>query len=367
MNQTKQILNSLTKSVVQARLRELWGLPTYFLVFFSAPIILLYVLAPLPYHDFEIAWKGRFPYLIFIWLVFLETILSGHKLAHLDIITKLKRSNVRFALGLVFLFAPTLVALWESVGNGQHQIALLGRLVGTLYPEWADWLLAFEYTLFALFFILSVWLLQNRKGLRCFQVSSFFIGGMATFLMIDAFYRAVWFFQILVQPIVTLAAYFLKMLGYHTFTANFADGYLLSVMKAEGHPMTLLIYWPCAGVHSMVIYVLVVLLFLRNIDRSPRMKIVYIAIGAIGTFMANIFRIVSIGVIGANTGPEAANLFHAYYSELYFLVWIAVYLIAVSLYESHHRHTSTKALHAASSSPRREYPTLSQTTIGRLR
>jgi thaumarchaeosortase len=164
----------------------------------------------------------------------------------------------------------------------------------------------------------------------------FFIGAAATFFMVDTFYHygTVWFLQLLVPPIVSVAAFFLNVLGYTTTTPFYADGFLLGVTKAGGHSMNLLVFWPCAGVHSLIIYTFVFLLFLKNMEISPKRKIAYFVVGAVGTFLANIFRIVSISIIGVNTGPEASRLFHEYYGELFFLVWIVTYLLVVFLCES---------------------------------
>jgi len=221
--------------------------------------------------------------------------------------------------------------------GGIDSVILLGRLLGATFPE-LDWPIAFESMIFAFFFILSVWLLQNLDGLKRFKVSLFFIGAIATFFMEDTFYH--WgaiFLQLFVPAIASTAALFLNMLGYTTITTVYADGYLLAIRKMGGYPVNLLVYWPCAGVHSLIIYTFVILLLFSNLEISSKRKIIYSVVGAFGTFMANILRIVSIGTIGVNTGPEASRLFHEYYGELFFVVWIVAYLIAVFLYESHHK------------------------------
>lgn len=307
-------------------------------MFFSVPIVLLYIFVPL---TFQVSWKGRVSYLMFLWLVLLEIFLSRHRLPKFNIITELRQVNVRFISGLIVLLAPTAFTLWQFLSGGGDLVILLGRLVGAPFPE-LDWPLAFESMLFAVCFVLSVWLLQSLIGLRRFKVSLFFLGAVATFFMADTFYHGgtVWFLQILVPPIVSVAAFFFNVLGYPTTTSAYADGYLLVVRKAGGYHMNLLVYWPCAGVHSLIIYTIVVLLLFKNMRMSPKRKIAYFVVGAFGTFMVNILRIVSIGIIGANLGPEALRLFHEYYGELFFVVWIVIYLIAVFLYESRQKTKS---------------------------
>ncbi len=57
--------------------------------------------------------------------------------------------------------------------------------------------------------------------------------------------------------------------------------------------------------------------------------LVIFAVGAVGTFFVNVLRIVSICTLWVNVGPEAAQMFHTYYGELYFIVWIMLYLSAI--------------------------------------
>lgn len=314
---------------------RLFSLDILLFMFFSVPIVLLYIFVPL---TFQVSWKGRVSYLMFLWLVLLEVFLSRHRLPKFDIIGKFRQVDVRFISGLIVLLAPTAFTLWQFLSGGGDMVILLGRLVGAPFPE-LDWPLAFESMLFAVCFVLSVWLLQSLIGLRRFKVSLFFMGAVAAFFMVDTFYHwgTVWFLQMLVPPIVFVAAFFLNVLGYRATTSAYADGYLLVVGKDGGHHMSLLVYWPCAGVHSLIIYTIVVLLLFKNMRASPRRKIAYFVVGAFGTFMVNILRIVSIGSIGANFGPEASTLFHEYYGELFFVVWIVVYLVAVFLWESHRK------------------------------
>jgi exosortase/archaeosortase family protein len=313
---------------------QFFNLDVLFFVFFSVPVLLLYIFAP---STFQITWKGRVPYVIFIWLTLLEISLSRRKLQKPTVLAELNQSSVRFFLGLVALFVPTAFTVWQFMIGGRDPIIFWGRLLGAPFPESElDWPIAFESLLFALFFMLSVWLLQNLDGLKRFKVSLFFIGAVATFFMMDTFYHwgTVWFLQLFVPAIASIVAFFLNMLGYTTIITVYADGYLLAIRKMGCYAVNLLVYWPCAGVHSLIIYTFVILLLFSNLQISSKRKIIYSVVGAFGTFIANILRIVSIGAIGANTGPEASRLFHEYYGELFFVVWIVAYLIVVTLCES---------------------------------
>jgi exosortase/archaeosortase family protein len=98
-------------------------------------------------------------------------------------------------------------------------------------------------------------------------------------------------------------------------------------MLAGGWPFV--IYWPCAGVHSLFIYTFVILLFLKGSPMSLGAKIGSLVIGAVGTFFVNILRIVSIVDISITQGDAFGQYFHNYLGELFFLFWIVIYLFAL--------------------------------------
>jgi len=69
--------------------------------------------------------------------------------------------------------------------------------------------------------------------------------------------------------------------------------------------------WPCAGVQNLFIYTCVILLFLKKSTIPLTKKTIILVIGAIGTYVVNILRIVSIYVIAINQGGW--RTFHDYY------------------------------------------------------
>jgi len=58
---------------------------------------------------------------------------------------------------------------------------------------------------------------------------------------------------------------------------------------------------------------------------------VVVAVGAIGTFTANALRIATISSIGLQVGSSAAQYFHDYWGELFFITWMLIYLAALFL------------------------------------
>ena len=112
---------------------------------FLVPIVLLYVFVPL---TFQVSWKGRVSYVMFLWLVLLEIFLSRHRLSEFNIVAELRQVNVKVISGLIVLLVPTVFTLWQFVGGGGDLVIVLGRLVGAPFPE-VDWPFAFEFMLFA--------------------------------------------------------------------------------------------------------------------------------------------------------------------------------------------------------------------------
>ena len=60
-------------------------------------------------------------------------------------------------------------------------------------------------------------------------------------------------------------------------------------------------------------------------------KAISFVIGAVGTFLVNIPRIVTIFKLVADVGKEAGNMFHSYYGELFFIAWMITYLMILLL------------------------------------
>ena len=302
---------------------------------FIVPLIILYVIDS---GSFDYLWKGRAPYLLFLWLFFLEAALGWKNLKteHTTFWTK------RTVLAAVILLLPTVYAV--GLNFGLHSgIVELGRAVGVPAEQFGEWYLthswpfSLEYVLFAVFFVASIWLLYGVRGLKSFSVSAFFVGGVGIFYMIDTFYPNGTFaaLQSLVPITTSGVAAILNLLGYETATWPAGeDGLYLEVSLGGGEPYKAIIAWSCAGSHSLFLYSFMIMLFLRGTSISRMRKIIYVVVGAAGTFFVNILRIVTIYVIGINSGDSPAKLFHEFYGEFFFIAWMFIYLTIVFLFET---------------------------------
>jgi len=302
---------------------------------FVVPLIILYVIDS---GSFDYLWKGRAPYFLFLWLLFLEAILGWKKLKeeHSTFWTK------KTVLAAVILLLPTTYAVGLNFGLNAG-IVELGKAFGVpaeQFGEWYlthSWLFSFEHILFATFFVTSIWLLYGAGGLKTFAVSSFFIGGVGVFYMIDTFYPYGTFtiLQSFVPVTVSGASSILNVLGYGTQTfLGGADGLGLIVTGAGGKTYRAIVSWSCAGSHSLFLYSFMIMLFLRGTSISGTRKIIYVVVGAAGTFFVNILRIVAILVAGVNSGASLATTFHEFYGEFFFIAWMFIYLSILYLLET---------------------------------
>ncbi len=317
------------------------GIDRYFLLqsalFFAAFIVPLLILYIRDADSFNYLWKGRAPYLLFLWLFFLEVALGWKKLKEEQARVWTKKT----VLTAVILLLPTVYAVGLNFGL-QAGIVELGRAVGVPIVEGDTWYLthswpfSLEYILFAVFFVTSIWLLYGVRGLKTFSVSSFFIAGVGVFYMIDTFYPNGTFtvLQSLVPITTSGAAAILNLLGYEAQISPGIDNTLYLSAANANNSYGAYIAWSCAGSHSLFLYSFMIMLFLRGTNISRMRKIIYVAVGAAGTFFVNILRIVTIYVLGIHGGDSPAKLFHEFYGEFFFIAWMFIYLSIIYLFET---------------------------------
>lgn len=303
-------------------------------VFFILSILVLYLVEP---GSFESTWKGRAPELIFLWLLFLELVLAWEKLKE----KKFNASQWFIVISAITAAAPLIYVIGVFYFGLYHDIVELGKFVGVPFgrvPLGSDiqsfaqvsWPISLEYIFFALFFCVSLLLMYGGKGPKRFSVALFFLGATGVFYMIDTLYPFGTFtvLQAFAPVTASSAVHFLNWIGYEAGILGFYEG--MPILYVAGLPgPNPVIGWPCAGIQSLFIYTFTILLFLKDAAISSLRKVVYVVIGAIGTFIVNVLRIVSYCVIGVNAGIGAREIFHKYYGELYFIVWIIMYLLVI--------------------------------------
>jgi thaumarchaeosortase len=169
--------------------------------------------------------------------------------------------------------------------------------------------------------------------LKTFGITLAFIAGISGVYFLDTFFPYGVFkpFQLLSLPTSACAAVFLDLLGY-TFTLSFSPGaeaMPIIRMYSGGQWSSVGIAWPCAGVHSMFLYVLIILLLFKKSNINRFRKLIYFVVGAIGTYFVNILRILVYFNILTNQGFDAAQTFHDAHAELLFVAWILIYILLI--------------------------------------
>jgi thaumarchaeosortase len=104
----------------------------------------------------------------------------------------------------------------------------------------------------------------------------------------------------------------------------------------------ILIFWPSSGVVSMIMYSLVLVILLIKLDAPIRRKVTYTAIGALGTYFANVLRIALI-ILYVTYISLDVKTFHDSIGEIIFLTWILGFLYLVISRENRLSRKSAKS------------------------
>jgi exosortase/archaeosortase family protein len=166
--------------------------------------------------------------------------------------------------------------------------------------------------------------MYGTHGFRSYSISAFFLVIIGTVYIVDDVYPQGAFtpFQLIVPTTAYLAAGVLNLMGYRTlWLGNLGGMPTFSAEDAYGNQSGYFsIAWPCAGVESLLIYTVVILLFLKR-SAIPRWhKVIYFVIGAVVTYFVNVLRIVSIYLTSINRGD--VGRFHNIYGPLCSISWI---------------------------------------------
>ncbi|HEU4606043.1 MAG TPA: exosortase/archaeosortase family protein, partial [Nitrososphaera sp.] len=135
--------------------------------------------------------------------------------------------------------------------------------------------------------------------------------------------------------------------------ANARDNLL--ILNGLHGPFALKVYWPSAGVHSMIIFTLVMLAFLLKMDIPLKRKLIYFAIGTFGTVSVNVIRITALSLYAlvVTTNVSEWEAFHSVAGEIMFLPWLGIYL-GIVMYVEGKRMRRLQAENA--SAPTRQSP-----------
>ena len=291
---------------------------------------------------FDYTWKGRLFLLFFLWLFVLEYSLTLAKPSKKDLETK-PMSNFKVLaificaiIPLIYIISFNFLGLNQTVINIGEM--LRGEYWRTHSAYWrlileGDWPITVEYFVFTISFLATTLLAYGKDGLKKFSITLALIAGISVIYMIDVIYPYGVFkpLQLLALPTAACAAALLDILGY-AFVLSFSPGLdSMPIIRthAGGQSFSVGIAWPCAGVHSLFLYTLIILLLFKKSNISSFRKLLYFIVGAIGTYSVNVLRIIVYFHIRVNEGLTAAQTFHNVHAELLFVAWILLYILLI--------------------------------------
>jgi thaumarchaeosortase len=244
---------------------------------------------------------------------------------------------------IAFIATLTLPTVYVIISNfwGINDAIVNFSKQNGMGPWWAEHMpLSIEYLVFATFFLIANVIAYGKKSFTYFSISTSFLFIIGTIYALDNFYPygQLTPLQFLVFPTTILAADMLNFLGYQTtirFTTSSYYGWMPTLTAWDPKDPSKLAYfgigWPCAGVESLIIYSVAILLFLKNSTFSFMQKCLYFLFGATVTYLINVLRVVTIFIIGINHGVSSQEVwkFHNFYGQLYSITWIIAYPLII--------------------------------------
>lgn len=197
-----------------------------------------------------------------------------------------------------------------------------------------SWTWMWDFIVMGSFVIAAVSILFGKKWIRIAPAGPIFLCGSAVILSLDAFfpYDTLGPLQYIVPHLVSANVSIIHALDLGTAIAR--DN--LMFLRGEHGSMALQVFWPSAGVHSVIIYSLVMMAFLFKMNIPPKRKALYFGLGILGTVGVNMIRIFSLSVfvLKVSANPTAFEEFHGIAGEIMFLPWLFAYLFLVTSIET---------------------------------
>jgi len=264
--------------------------------------------------------EGRGGFLFAV--VFLVAELFGIKLG-------ISKKKLLAIIPLAILVIAYLVAL----DNGLQEYI---RQVGESYevPLIYSWIWLWDYVIMTAFVIATLFIYFGKKWIRIAPAAPIFLGGSAIILSLDALFPfdTLGPLQSFVPYLVELNVWLVNVSDLGTATAK--DNLML--LSGDHGRMALQVFWPSAGVHSVIIFSLVMGAFLLKMNIQRNRKAVYFVLGFIGTIGVNVIRIFSLSAYALKVTTNAAEWeeFHSVAGTIMFIPWLFIFLLIVILIEN---------------------------------
>ncbi|MCE2504973.1 MAG: thaumarchaeosortase [Nitrosopumilaceae archaeon] len=197
-----------------------------------------------------------------------------------------------------------------------------------------SWTWMWDFVVMAIFIVVALTIFFGKRWIRIAPAGPIFLTGTAIILSLDAFfpYDTLGPLQYIVPYFVQANVWVITVLDLGTAVAR--DNVMF--LRGDHGSMALQVFWPSAGVHSIIIFSLVIGAFMLKMNIPRGRKSMYFVLGIIGTITVNLIRIFSLSwyALKVTTDPVAWEEYHKIAGEIMFLPWLFAFILVVILIES---------------------------------
>jgi len=205
-----------------------------------------------------------------------------------------------------------------------------------------SWTWMWDFVVMAIFIVVALSIFFGKRWIRIAPAGPIFLTGTAIILSLDAFfpYDTLGPLQYVVPYFVQANVWIITVLDLGTAVAK--DNVMF--LRGDHGSMALQVFWPSAGVHSIIIFSLVIGAFMLKLNILRTRKAIYFVLGIIGTIIVNLIRIFSLSwyALKVTTDPVAWEEYHKIAGEIMFLPWLFGFILVVILIESRRLKKSEK-------------------------
>ena len=197
-----------------------------------------------------------------------------------------------------------------------------------------SWIWMWDFIIMAIFIVVALSIFFGKRWIRIAPAAPIFLTGTAIILSLDAFfpYDTLGPLQYIVPYFVQANVWVITALDLGTAIAR--DNVMF--LRGDHGSMALQVFWPSAGVHSIIIFSLVIGAFMLKMNIPRTRKTIYFMLGIVGTITVNLIRIFSLSwyALKVTTDPVAWEEYHKIAGEIMFLPWLFAFIFVVIIIES---------------------------------
>jgi len=293
----------------------------------ASPI--LFVLAAYP-DSFSMSWnQGRGGFLF--GLAFIVAEIVGIKF----VVSKNRLIfGIPLVIATVIYFIVLDFGLHDYIMNAAPAFNVVGCSIGNPQGCIYSWGWLWDFVVITIFVITAAIIMFGKKWIRIVIAGPVFLGGSAIILSLDTFFPfdTLGPLQYFVPYLVQTNVWVINALELGLATAR--DNIMF--LQGEHGPFVLQVFWPSAGVHSIIIYSLVMMAFLLKMNIKRNRKAIYFGLGILGTIIINMIRIFSLSIFAlkVSTNPVEFEEYHSIAGEIMFLPWLFIFLLVVTAIET---------------------------------